>query len=154
MAFEYKRYPDGDTSFRVPYWKKVVEEIEQNNKPMSYLDNSIQNDEIQENEVGLKHPKNGSFLRIKDDGTIEAFTAYGTGLRIRQNNTIQLFGDQTQFVGREIDIRSGANGSNLNGEVLGTGAYQSFPYKKGLHKTFVEMAKEQGVKTYGTEEHK
>lgn len=154
MAFEHKQYPDGDTSFRLPKWKKIIESIESENQPMVYGQENEQDDSFQSNEVGLKHPKNGSFIRIKDDGTIEAFTAYGTGFRVKENNSFQLFSDQIQLIGRELDVRSQANGTNLNGEVLGADAYQSFPYKKGLNKTFLSLAKEQGIETHGLEETK
>ena len=154
MAFEKKIYPDGDSIFSLPKWKQIAEEIEAGLKPVSYEKNEEQNRMFQEDEVGLKHPVNGSFIRIKDDGAIEAFTAYGTGMRINTNNTSQLFSDRVQLIGRELDIRSNANGTNLNGEVLGEGTYQSYPYKKGLSARFLEEANVAGLNTYGLEETK
>ena len=154
MAFEKKIYPDGDSIFSLPKWKQIAEEIEAGLKPVSYEKNEEQNRTFQEDEVGLKHPVNGSFIRSKDDGTIEAFTAYGTGMRINTNNTSQLFSDRVQIIGRELDIRSSANGTNLNGEILGEGTYASFPYKKGLRKSFLSSASENGIETYGLEERK
>lgn len=154
MAFEYKFYPDGDAVFELPFWRKTIESIQSNLGPVSYEENEVKNRSFQENEVGLKHPTNGSAIRIKDDGTIEAFTAYGTGIRIKTDNTSQLFSDKVQIIGRELDIRSSPNGSNLNGEVLGQGTYQSFPYKKGLTVSFLKTAKTDGVETYGLEDMK
>lgn len=154
MAFEYKFYQDGDAVFELPEWKKTIEAIQSNLIPVSYQESETTNRSFQENEVGLKHPTNGSMIRIKDDGTIEAFTAYGTGIRIRTDNTSQLFSDKVQIIGRELDIRSSPNGSNLNGEVLGEGTYQSFPYKKGLTESFLLAAKTDGLTTYGLEDTK
>lgn len=154
MAFEYKYFPDGDAIFELPKWKRVIEQIQQDIEPVSYIQNEEKNREFQENEVGIKHPKNGSFIRIKDDGTIEAFTAYGTGIRIKTDHTSQLFSDRVQLIGRELDIRSSPNGTNLNGEVIGQGTYQSFPYKKGLTQSFLLEAKANGVSTYGLEDRK
>ena len=104
--------------------------------------------------MALKHPENGSYLRINDDGSIEAFTAYGTGFRINANNTSQFFSDRIQFIGRETAIRTTPNGTNLNGEILGTEAYQSFPSKKGLSRSFLQEANKNGIETYGLEESK
>lgn len=154
MAFEYKLYPDGDVVFELPLWRKTIESIQSNLVSVSYTENELDNRTFQEDEVGLKHPVNGSMIRIKDDGTIEAFTAYGTGIRIKKDNTTQLFSDRVQIIGRELDIRSSPNGSNLNGEVLGEGTYQSFPYKKGLTESFLTNAKADGIETYGLEEEK
>ena len=154
MAFESKYYPDGDIVFHTPDWRKKLEEAAALFGEVSYSEEEKRKHSFQEQEVGLKHPQNGSYLRINDDGSIEAFTAYGTGMRINPNNTIQLFSDRVQLIGRELDIRSNANGTNLNGEVLGKGSYQSYPYKKGLSARFLEEANVAGLNTYGLEETK
>lgn len=154
MAFESKYYSDGDIVFRTPDWRKKLEAVAADIGEVSYLNYEQKKRNFQENEVGLKHPENGSYLRINDDGSIEAFTAYGTGFRINTNNTSQFFSDRVQIIGRELDVRSNANGTNLNGEVLGEEAYQSYPYKKGLGGRFLAEATTAGINTYGLEETK
>ena len=154
MAFEKAYFSDGDAIYQTPEWRKKLETIDNEVGAVSFSSYEEDKRSIQENEVALKHPENGSYLRINDDGSIEAFTAYGTGFRINANNTSQFFSDRIQLIGRETAIRTTPNGTNLNGEILGAEAYQSFPSKKGLSRSFLQEANKNGIETYGLEENK
>lgn len=114
MAFEHKRFSNGEASYRPPYWKKVVDDIHESLDAFDYQTEKTQRQSVQEDEVALKHPKNQSFIRIKDDGTIEAFTGYGSGWRIKPNETVQVFGDKIQLIGRETQLETSPNASRIN----------------------------------------
>ncbi|KPI49592.1 hypothetical protein GSQ54_09850 [Clostridioides difficile] len=46
------------------------------------------------NEVGIYHPKKSSIVKLRDDSSIDIFTATNVGLRINaENKTIEVFGD-------------------------------------------------------------
>ena len=150
MAFEEKYFPDGDIVFRVPSWRKKLESMEADIGQSVYAE-TAETPIFKENEVGIKHPVNGSFIRINDNGAIEAFTAYGTGVRIQPDNLLQLFSDRVQVIGSVLDIRTTPNGTNLNAGVLGEGTYAAFPYKKGLENNFLNTLKEKGYETEGLE---
>lgn len=136
MAFEHKQYADGENSYRLPQWRKDIESLRMNIDSLSYLDRMKNDETIKENEIGMKHPTNGSFIRIKDDGTIEAFTGYGSGFRLTTDESIQFFGNHIQMIGKETQLVSRPNQTNLNGETL-AGGYPSLK-EKGLTNEFIE----------------
>lgn len=150
MAFEYKQYTDGENNYRLPKWRKDLEELEASIDSLSYSRRLEEDETIKEKEVGIKHPTNGSFIRIKDDGTIESFTGYGTGLRISPDESIQLFSDHVQVIGKEAQFVSRPNHSSINNKKL-FGAYPSLK-EKGISSSFIETAKELSRETYGLEE--
>lgn len=139
MAFEYKQFSDGEVSFRLPKWKQIIDDIHDELDTFRFEDETHKRQTIQEDEVGLKHPKNKSFIRIKDDGTIEAFTGYGTGLRIQPNETLQLFADRLQLIGREAQLETSPNASHINGKAL-AGDYPIIK-QKGLTEKSKELIK-------------
>lgn len=139
MAFEYKRYTDGEQSFRTPEWRKQIEKIRAQNGNLSFYDKAKEQSLISENETVLKHPENGSYLRMADNGSIELFSGFGTGIRISPDENIQFFSDHLQFIGKEIQVVSHPNASNINGSPL-DGQYPSV-YKKGLSSSFLNLTK-------------
>ncbi len=147
MGFEYKYFDDGDATYTVPAWKRIAEKITATNEATDYAAYLSEKTTIKEDEIALRHPTNGSFIRITDEGTIEAFTAYGTGLRIRANHTLQLFGDQIQSIGREVNLLASPNGTPLE---------TAYPLteEKGLTRSFLSLCADEGLTTYGMEETK
>ena len=140
MAFEDKKYLDGEASFKTPLWRRRIESAHAGIGELSYSEMLKEQRTFQQNEVGLKHPTNGSSLRITDSGAIELFTGYGTGIRISNNETMQLFADNIQLIGRETKISSQPNETNVNGKQL-AGDYPSLS-KKGLTDSFLDLLKE------------
>lgn len=152
MSFEQRRFKDGEPIYDVPNWKSNLEKIEQELNPIDFQKRQEEDKWISESEVGIKHPKNGSFLRIKDDGTIEAFTKYGTGIRIKKDSTIQLYSDRIQTIGREISIQTKENGLTFNGKKVGEESYASYPRKRGISKETLNRFKDNGIETNGLED--
>lgn len=139
MAFDKNIYKDGESTYEVPYWRKVVEEITNNVDTFSYKEEFEERRKIQENEVGIKHPKNDSFIKIKDDGTIEAFAGNGSGIRINADETVQVFGN-IQMIGNEVQGITRTNESSFNGSQL-SGDYPSLK-EKGISEGVKKIKKE------------
>ena len=139
MAFDKNIYKDGESTYEVPYWRKVVEEITSNVDTFSYKEEFEERRKIQENEVGIKHPKNDSFIKIKDDGTIEAFAGNGSGIRINADETVQVFGN-IQMIGNEVQGVTRINESSFNGNQL-SGEYPSLK-EKGISEGVKKIKKE------------
>lgn len=150
MAFERKYFADGESTFRVPKWRKDIEKINAGIDTFSYQEETERRNTIKENEVGIKHPTNGSYITIRDDGTIEAFTGYGTGMRISKDESIQFFANKFSFIGNDMEFISRPNAIHANGKPVNS-EYPVFQ-KKGLSKSFLEEAKSLDIKTYGLEE--
>ena len=150
MAFEYKQYTDGENTYRLPKWRKDLEKLETNIDSFSYEGRIEEDMQIKEHEVGIKHPKNGSFIRIKDDGTIESFTGYGTGIRISSNESLQFFGNQIQVIGKEAQVVNRPNQTTVNGNPL-FGEYPSLK-EKGLSSDFIRKARKLNRNTFGLED--
>lgn len=134
LAFEEKLYPDGESTFAPPKWRKTIEQIHQNIDGYSFEEETTRRRTISEDEIVMKHEKNGSYIRIKDDGAIEAFTGYGTGFRIGNNESFQLFSDRIQLIGRETQVSSSPNGFEKSYPVI---------EKKGLTESFKTLAEEE-----------
>lgn len=141
MAFDKNVFNDGESAYEVPYWRKVIENVSANVNTFNYQDEFIKRQTIQENEVGIKHPKNNSFIKIKDDGTIEAFVSNGSGLRIRPDETLQLFGD-VQVIGNSFQGITKKNESSFNQEQL-SGGYPSV-VEKGHTQALRDLQEELG----------
>lgn len=152
MGFERRIYEDGDIEFNVPEWKRNIEEVLQLSEPIDFLQEKKNLKNIKQREVALKHLKNNSFLRIQDDGTIEIFSEFNSGIRFDTNSNVQIFGDKVQVLAKEFDIRTTANGTTINDYILGDDVVSKFPRKKGKEITFLEMAKEYNINTNNLEE--
>lgn len=127
MAFDKDIFTDGESSYEVPYWRKVIEEIDMNVDTFNYRDEMIKRRRIQEDEIGIKHPKNNSFIKIKDDGTIEAFAGNGSGIRIKPDETMQFFGN-IQMIGNGFQGITNKNKAVFNEENL-SGEYPDLDEK-------------------------
>ena len=148
MAFEYRKFSDGEVTFKTPQWQRNLEAIDFMNEPINFSQSMEDKRTYKSNDIGFRHPENGSFIRIKEDGTIEAFTGYGTGMRIKTDQTIQLFGDKIQHIGREVGFTTSPN-YQVNNQ-----AYETYPKTKGLSQESIIQMKSAGVNTYDIEEWK
>lgn len=152
MGFEKRIYSDGDIEFNIPEWRKNIEEINKLAEPIDFLEENKKLKKIKQREVALKHLSNNSFIRIQDDGTIELFSEFNSGIRLDSNSNVQIFGDKIQVIAKEFDIRTTANGTTINDNIIGKNVVDKFPRKKGKEITFLEMAKEYGLNTNLLEE--
>lgn len=139
MAFDKELFADGESTYEIPYWRKVVEEVSTNAHKFNYTEEFEKQKIIQENEVGIKHPKNNSFIRIKDNGTIEAFAGNGSGVRINTDETMQFFGN-VQIIGNKFQGITKLNETNFNENQL-SGEYPSLE-TKGLSEELKKLKKE------------
>lgn len=139
MAFDKKVFADGESSYDVPYWRKAIEEIEANLDTFSYRKEAERQRRIQENEVGIKHPTNNSFIKIKDDGTIEAFAGESAGIRIKSDESLQVFGD-IQLIGNKFQGITPVNEASFNDQQM-TGDYPSL-HEKGKSQGLKDLMKE------------
>lgn len=114
MAFDKDVYRDGESTYEVPQWRAIIEHIDANVDTISYKEEFDKRRKIQENEVGIKHPRNNSFIKIKDDGTIEAFAGGASGVRIHPDNRMQFFGD-IQMIGNRFQGITPKNQTVFNG---------------------------------------
>lgn len=154
MGFENRIYDDGDIEFDIPEWKKNIEEIEKISKPINFLEEESQDRLLNKKEVGLKNLQSDSFIRIQDNGTIEAFTSYNSGIRMFRDGGVQIFGDKIQMIAKELDIITTANGTTINQNIIGKDVLNKFPRKKGKEKTFLELIKEYNLNTNELEDTK
>lgn len=120
MAFDKDIFRDGESTYDVPYWRQAIEYIDANVDTFSYEQEFAERRKIQEDEVGIKHPNNNSFIKIKDDGTIEAFAGDGGGFRIKPDNQLQMFGD-VQIIGNYFQGITPPNQNEFNKRALDGG---------------------------------
>lgn len=130
MGFEKRTYKDGDISFATPAWRKVIENVQRFNE-RNFLNEINDLKRITADEVTLKHPKSESYVRLCDDGSIEMFTESNCGIRMCADGRMVLFADRIQFLAKQVESISTANGLVANSQNLNTGAVTNFPRKTG-----------------------
>lgn len=145
MSFANKVFIDGEWTYNTPKWKENLEYLENDLKELDFTET---NKRFLSDEVGLIHPTNGSYIRLKDDGTIEAFNAYGTGIKINNNNSIQLFADKVQSISKNFDVQTTAN-NKINHSV-----YENYPNEKGISLDTLMRLEETGLNVYNGKEWK
>ncbi|HJS83581.1 MAG TPA: hypothetical protein VJ742_12180 [Nitrososphaera sp.] len=63
-------------------------------------------DEFSETEVGITHPDNNSFIRIRENGDIEIMAGEGLGIILSPSKkTINLVGDNVKFLTKKTGLR-------------------------------------------------
>lgn len=145
MSFANKVYRDGEWTYDTPEWKKRLEELELDQKPNDFNQSSKR---FGANEIGLTHPTNGAYIRITEDGNIELFSSYGTGLKIGKDNSIQIFADKVQQIVKENKVQTSAN--NITNQKY----YESYPEDKGFSLDTIERLSDKGINTYNSQEWK
>lgn len=139
MAFDKELFRDGESTYEVPEWRKTIERVSSEADKFDYEKEFKRRRMIQENEIGLKHPKNNSYIKIKDDGTIEAFAGNGSGIRINNDETMQFFGN-IQAIGNKFQGITKKNEASFNEEAA-SGQYPSLE-EKGLSEDLKTLIKE------------
>lgn len=68
-----------------------------------------------EDDTVIKHPENGSNIRIKDNGVIQMFAANDVGIKIDPNSrSIQFFGNRAKFLTSNIHFETDDDGLMWN----------------------------------------
>jgi len=81
-------------------------------------------DKFQDQEVGLIHPRNASYARIRDNGNIELFASNGCGIEIGRNpEGVAISGATMELNSKTINIRVNPSGLSVNGYILNPNLY-------------------------------
>lgn len=90
-----------------------------------------------EREVGITHPDNNSFVKINDNGDIEAFAGEGLGIIIRaKNRSITLMADTVRFMVRDMGVS--INDTTINEKARKFTEPSLIPYDFDRHPTMYE----------------
>lgn len=110
MSFE------GDKERYVPDWQSRLDEHVQR-EGLSHPEEVIAKQQyIERGEVALKHPKTRSMVRIKNDGGIDLFAGNMLGISIDpSSNSVNIFGDNLNFFGKRVNIKTNPDGLIWNG---------------------------------------
>lgn len=148
MAFEKEEFRDGDSSFEVPKWRKLVEQQLKKKEHVKFKKRLEDDFFVDEEEIALKHPKTGATIRLKDDGSIEFVSGEGSGIRITDKG-VDLFGKNITISGNHLNLYLKENGVVKNNK-SDTG--YEYDRKKGYRKTTLEEMKKQGLKGRGLDD--
>lgn len=148
MAFEKEEFRDGDSSFEVPKWRKLVEQQLKKKEHVKFKTQLEEKFFVAEDEVAIKHPETGAMIRLKDDGSIEIVSGEGSGIRIT-NNGVDLFGKNITMSGNHLNLYLKENGVVKNNK---SESGYDYDRKKGYRKTTLEEMKKQGLKGRGLED--
>lgn len=148
MAFEKEEFRDGDSSFEVPKWRKLVEQQLKKKEHVKFKKRLEDDFFVDEEEIALKHPKTGATIRLKDDGSIELVSGEGSGIRITDKG-VDLFGKNITISGNHLNLYLKENGVVKNNK-SDTG--YEYDRKKGYRKTTLEEMKKQGLKGRGLDD--
>lgn len=85
--------------------------IRQKRKAFNIKESFAQEAQPSDDDIVLSHPKNGSNIRIKDNGTIQFFVEGNTGLKINPNtSTISAYGDNIALASETINFHTNSDG--------------------------------------------
>lgn len=140
--FEYKGFSDGDRLYQVPEWKKWVEKESIRKKKIQ--ERIAEKAKIKTDEIGLKHPKTGASLILKDDGGIEIFSGDGSGILMEKGRVI-VSGEELFLSSASMEFQTLPNNVYMNGEPIGLSASK----RKGLSAGVLEEMKATGLKGRG-----
>lgn len=140
--FEYKGFSDGDRLYQVPEWKKWVEKESIRKKKIQ--ERIAEKAKIKTDEIGLKHPKTGASLILKDDGGIEIFSGDGSGILMEKGRVI-VSGEEMFLSSASMEFQTLPNNVYMNGEAIGLSASK----RKGLSAGVLEEMKATGLKGRG-----
>ena len=143
MGFEKRTFSDGDIEYDIPKWRKIIEELSLAEEHHDFIGEIKRDSKNKSKDVMLKNRLSNSYINVKENGDIDMFSEFGTGIRMT-GKTIQIHGDIIQLIGNEVQTISSANGNTSNGYVLNNNGVQDFPRRKGKTKTAKEMIREAG----------
>lgn len=106
-TFVNKVFGDGDKDIYLPEWAKVLQKESVNSSKMNLEREKQKQKFIAEDEIALKHPSNGSVVKVRDDGAIELYVNEDTGMRFDPvDNSITFYGDSVHFASKEMRIHT------------------------------------------------
>lgn len=114
-AFVGSKFIDGDKDWDAPKWRLLMDKEVIDGESINHAKEQETHQYIAENEIGLKHPKTGAVIKLKDDGAIEIFANEDTGIRLDPNeNAIVLYGDVIHTVSKDMHIHTQPHGFSWN----------------------------------------
>ena len=114
-AFVSTKFIDGDKDWDAPEWRLLVDKELVDGQAIDHSKEQEQHQYFSENEVGLKHPKTGAMVKLKDDGAIEIFVNEDTGIRLDPvENAVIIYGDAIHMVSKDMDIHTRPQGFSWN----------------------------------------
>lgn len=133
MIEKYKEYyPDGDVNYTPPPWRHIIDDLNYDHKKVSAPDNHRRDSLIKEDEIALKHPNSNATVKLSDDGCIDLFAGPQLGIRIDPNtNSVNIFGDNLNFFGKQVQVKSKANGFVWNGRAFNPQLYYEDDLERG-----------------------
>ena len=118
-AFTGKTYLDGDKDWDAPKWRTLLDNELVDGEEVDFEKQRQVDYYIAQDEIGLKHPKTGATVKLKDDGSMEMFVNDDTGIRLDPvANAILFYGDVIHTVSKEMNIHTKPHGFSWNGHSL------------------------------------
>lgn len=123
-AFVGTRFADGDKDWDAPKWRLLMDKEMVDGGTIDHEKEQEAHQYFAENEIGLKHPKNGTMIKLKDDGAIEMFVNEDTGIRLDpKENAVLIYGDMIHMVSKDLDIHTKPSGFSWNKHVFNPALY-------------------------------
>ena len=140
--FQYKGFSDGDRLYQVPEWKRWVENesIGKKNIQERLRERSL----IKSDEIGLRHPRTGASIVLKDDGGIELLSGDGSGI-IMDKGRVIISGEDLFLSSSSMEIQTMTNDIYMNGKPIGLARKK----RKGISPAVLEEMKSAGLKGRG-----
>lgn len=143
--FEYRGFSDGDRLYKVPEWKKWVEEAEYDVDGLMKMQEK--KSRIKKNEIGMKHPKTGASILLRDDGSIEILSGQGTGI-VLEKGRLTMVGEEMLLSAESIQYQSGTNQIYMNNVPAG----ENSGMRKGWSPGILEEMRQAGLRGRGLED--
>jgi hypothetical protein len=125
-AFVGTKFVDGDKDWDAPEWRLLLDKELVDGQSVDHSKEQESHRYISENEIGLKHPKNGTIIKLKDDGAIEMFVNEDTGIRLDpKENAVLIYGDVIHMVSKDLDIHTRPHGFSWNRHLFNPALYFS-----------------------------
>ena len=123
-AFIGSKFVDGDKDWDAPNWRLVLDNELTDGEAMDFERERDKILYMAENEIGLKHPKTGTTLKLRDDGSIEMFVNEDTGIRLDPaQNAVLIYGDVVHMVAKDVDIHTRPHGFSWNKNLFNPALY-------------------------------
>lgn len=123
-AFVGARFVDGDKDWDAPEWRLLMDKEVVDGQTINHAREQEVHRYFAENEIGLKHPKTGAMVKLKDDGAIEFFVNEDTGIRLDpKENAVIIYGDVVHMVAKDVDIHTRPQGFSWNKHTFNPALY-------------------------------
>lgn len=135
--YEQRHFKDGESSYLAPEWRRKLEKLEPvRRRPLK--ERARQSMRIKEDEVALKHPLTGAYVKLGDDGSIEMADGKGGGVRIL-NGEVHLMGNMLVVQAQESRRFVPAHREWVNGQGSSVHGWKD----QGLTDEIVKMTEEE-----------